>query len=309
MTRTARKKATEPFPATSWEELRIQRPSLGQNEKGKKHDLKVTQQQKLGPDLSEKAKKTIRKVTGKRLRRSLSDIGALLEFDEHVSMPKNVANRRAQDSSKSKTHSKKKERLDIVSELDEMRTIETSMRLKKHKKRNLMSNLKSRRNKKRRTTSEDRVPLPHSESDSSLSDEGEKGGSGDCEERESGGDVGAVDVGGCDGEGVEGDVSAKVTSKKRRGNKKATSRVRVGKHWVKAGSGQSSAGQTVSDVAEEGGGVTRVRKRGIDEDRRKKRIEHRRLRRQRKKVRPAQIYSVISWYLCTLFSMYGVLFQ
>ena len=218
-----------------------------------------------------------------------------MEFDENESMHKGVAKRRGRESSKSSAHSKKSKRVDTVADVDEMRTTEINTCLKKSKKRKVVSNLKSHKSKKRRTTSDDRVPLLHSDSDSSLSDEGEKGSGGNCEDSESGGDGEEVDVGeggNCDGEEVGGEMSEKVASKKKR-NKKMLSRVRVGKHWVKAGSGQSSNGQKVSVLTggekegkgEKGGeGATGKTKRRMDEEKRKKIIEHRRLRRQRKKV-------------------------
>ena len=299
MTRTARKKTREPFPATPWEKLRVEKPLLDQNKvkKIKKGGLKVTQQEKLGPNLPERVKKKIKKATGKQLRSSLSDKVALLEFDENESMHKDVIKRRGRESSKSNACSKRRKRMGTA---PDMRTAETNTHLKCKKRKNL----RSRKSKKRRTTSGDRVPLLHSDSDSSLSDEREKGFSRDCEDSDSGDDVEEVNVGEggqCDQEEVESEMSEEVTSKKKR-NKKVLSRVRVGKHWVKAGSGQSFTGQGVSVLTgegeegegEKGGeGATGKTKRRIDEEKRKKRIEHRRLRRQRKKVNP------FSQYLCS----------
>ena len=138
----------------------------------KKNELKVTQKQRLGPNLSEKAKMKLKSVTGKKLKRSLSGNVRLLESDDLVreSTHEEVANGKTRENCKSKKHGEKGT-MDAEHSMDVVRTAETNTPPKKYQKRGLVSSLKIHRSKKRRTVSEDRMPLLRSDSDGSLSDQ------------------------------------------------------------------------------------------------------------------------------------------
>ena len=256
--------------------------------KVRKVELKVTQKEKLGLCLSEKVKKKLESVTGKKLKRSLSDTVGLLEpcqsdsgsaHEEpgNVKSPKKLKSQN-RDKTRRKSGSEKKEQEEDASE-------------EGGRERRLAEGVKKR---KRKIVSEDRVPLLHSSSDSSLSDEvgdwevpGEsdsgEGGSGD-------GDGGREEVAGdgkCEAEnGI--DVETATTNGKSEAKKKTSTRVKVGKRWVKAGgSGPEQpavVGNGGREGEKEGWGSGRRGRRTVDDERRKKRIEHRKLRRQRKKV-------------------------
>ena len=256
--------------------------------KVRKGELKVTQKEKLGPRLSEKVKKKLKSMTGKKLKRSLSDSVGLLEpcqsdsgsaHEEpgNVKSPKKL---KSQNRDK-KSGSEKKEHEEDASE-------------EGGGERRLAEGVKKRKSKQRKIVSEDRVPLLHSSSDSSLSDEvGDWGGPGESDSGEGGsgdGDGGREEVDGdgkCEAEnGI--DVETATTNGKSEAKKKTSTRVKVGKRWVKAGgSGPEQpavVGNGGREGEKEGWGSGRRGRRTVDDERRKKRIEHRKLRRQRKKV-------------------------
>ena len=330
--------------------------------KAKNQGLKVTQKNKLGPDLPAKLKRKLKSLTRTKVESLLSGDVPLVESPQsqcEETREDRTNGVELQVQQRSKKHKKRKivrkEALRNIlrGRVDNESSISSSRLLKKHRKRAMKST-------KRRIICEDRQQLlRRSESDSSLSDQGETLPGGDSEGEEGGeGEESSlsdqveivpyegeedgegvitegfdeVDGRGSDGWGgdkeevVEDEQGAKVTSqKKRKKEKKKPARVRIGKRWMKAKKDQSSEGQQWAvgndrQVVEGRGGDgwkrrrrgtdkhvmggkdeereregegaegvevggRRKRKLGIDEDRRKKRIEQRRLRRQRKKVR------------------------
>lgn len=264
--------------------------------KVKKQDLKVTHKKKLGPKFLEITKTQLKRITSKRVKRLHSDHVRLLESpqsDECEGEPPYEEVLNGEMHKKSKKQSKKKGAIDEVCSLDEIQTTESNSIPKKHKKRKLASSVSVHRNKKR-SVSEDNVPLVVSDSDSSLNNKAEvldEEEEGDINDSKSGGDE--REVGGeesCEGESVEGERSVIVTSEKKNAKrKKVYKRIKVGKRWVKE---TDTSGGAVSDGGREGDGAAPRRKKEIDDERRKKRIEHRRLRRQRKKV-----FCIVMWYL------------
>ena len=204
----------------------------------KKGILKVTREKKLRPHLSERLTKKLRKTTGRQLKRSLSDTIPLLKSSE------------LNDS-----------------EGDQAIDSEPLERQKVREKK--ASALGSRKRKVKRRLSEDRVPLLHPESESSLSDEPGSGWAGGGE---------SVDLGGCTLAESDGDRKKilKVKSTKRRKVSEKESGYR--EHRVKGREGN------VVGVTNGGNYGVDPSHQGEVNERRRRRIEQQKLRRQRSKV-------------------------
>lgn len=244
--------------------------------KVKKQDLKVTHKKKLGPETT---KTQLKRITGKQLKRSLSDNVRLLEGPQLGECAGEFTNEEMVSGKTHKKQSKEKGALDQVHGLDVVQTTEIKTTPKKHKRQKLVSSLSVHTSKKKRSINEDKVSLLVSDSDSSLSNKAEVLDEEE-EEGDSKSDGDEREVEGCEEGGVEGERSAVVTSEKKNAKRtKVTKRIKVGKRWVK------EADTNGGTVREGEGGATR--RKEIDDEKRKKRIEQRRLRRQRKKVRPS----------------------
>ena len=208
----------------------------------KKSILKVTTEAKLTPHLSERLKKKLRKKTGRKLKRSLSDTIPLLKSSE-------------------------------LNDPEGDQAIDSEPLGKRKAKEKKAMALGSRKRKVKRRLSEDRVPLLHSSSESSLSDEPERGWP---EGRES------VDLGGgmLAENGGERKNDLKVKSAKRR-------KVREKESGYREHSGKGGGGGMV-EVASGGSNGVGPGRQGAMDERRSKRIEQRKLRRQRSKVSSSQ---------------------
>ena len=287
MTRTARRgKKKEPLPATPWEKLSGEQSNQKRSENGdiasENDDLKVTRKRKLGPKVTKKAKTKLKRLTGKESSKGT--------FGDHVTpidqTEPSESLLESANGSESRTHLKKK--LTGKSQ-GSVRTSESSQKPLTSGKM------------KRKGVSEDGVcVLRHSDSDSSLSDQGEmvsggESGSGECEAGDSG-EPGEDSDSGPGVEFREEDEGGKVVKGTKKG-KKVYSRIKKGNRWVKASNSQP--------LVEEGGdgtrevdrsGSTMKRKRPMDEESRRKRIEHRKLRRQRKKVKQTSSFMIVTLY-------------
>ena len=296
MTRTARRgKKKDPLPATPWEELSGGQTHLdhsgngnttgevGQGE-GQGVDLKLTRKKKLGSSLSRKAKTKLKRLTARQvLNRTPSDSVILLESSQSTSQ---------ESLNGSLTDSQLVQSAELVNTKNKQvplrnRGTSSGATVKIGGKGKL--DLKSRRGKKKKRLSGDNVCLlRQSDSESSLSDQVEEAGSGGGESECESGDNGEP---GDDETAVEYTEEEEVSNcqvKNKIKSKRKLGRVKVGKKWVKASSNkpQPPVEQDGGDSAREtgqGDGIGK-RRRPMDEESRRKRIEHRKLRRQRKKV-------------------------
>ena len=291
MTRTARRgKKKEPLPATPWEKLSGEHSNQKRSENGdiarENDDLKVTRKRKLGPKVTKKAKTKLKRLTGKA-----SSNGT---FDDHVTLIDQTEPSESLSESANGSESRLKSKKKLTGQSQgSVRTSESSKKpLTRGKKRKSERLLKKLGKKKRRKgVSEDRVHLlRHSDSDSSLIDQGEMGsggesGSGECEAGDSG-ELGGDSGGGPGVELREEDEVGKDVKSMKKG-KNVYSRIKKGNRWVKASNSQPLVEEGGDGTGEEVDGIssTMKRKRPMDEESRRKRIEHRKLRRQRKKVR------------------------
>ena len=289
MTRTARRgKKKEPLPATPWEELSGEQSNLSRSENGdttwEKNDLRETRKRKLEPKVLKKAKTKLKRLRGKvSSSTTFSDNIKLIDSTENVeSESGNPSGSKFQVVSK-RTKKKKSARQTLI---DTTGTSKSNKKgLNKRKKKKTIAR------KRRKAVSEDKVCLlGHSDSDSSLSDQGEVVSCGESGSSEGeGGDVGEHGEGSDNGAGVEYEEEEEEEERvlKRR---KVQARIKKGNRWVKAGNsnptpsveegGDGNTGQG----REESGSRMMKRRRPMDEESRRKRIEHRKLRRQRKKV-------------------------
>ena len=287
MTRTARRgKKKDPLPATPWEELSGGQTHLdhsgngnttGQGE-GQGVDLKLTRKKKLGPSLSRKAETKLKRLTARQvLNRTPSDSVVLLEQST------------AQESlNGSLTDTQSAEHVNTIPKQGNRGT-SSGATVKRGKKGE--HNLKSLRGKKKKRLIVDNVCLlRQSDSDSSLSDQVEEVGSGGGENECASGDNGDDSFKETAVEYTEEEEDRTVSNrlvKNKIKSKRKLGRVKVGKKWVKA-----SSNKPQPPVEQDGGvretgqgdGIGGKRRRPMDEESRRKRIEHRKLRRQRKKV-------------------------
>ena len=319
MTRTARSgKKKEPLAATPWEKLREEQSNQNQSENGdrtgEEDNLKVTRKRKLGPKLSKKAKTQLKRLTGTTLKRTFSDSVKLIDSTDHSGSLLESANvpetrTRLKPTRTKGNKTRKKALKDCTTTTGDGK--EAARRGKKKKSEVLLKNL--RRKKRKRESEEERVG--HSDS---LSEQGEAGGSGECEDGESGsgecedGESGSGECedgesGECEdgerweqsdsGPGELGEVEEEEKERVPKRNKRVKntfSRVKIGNRWVKAGNTRSTVEEGGGGGGQEveGSGSKVKRKRPMDEESKRKRIEHRRLRRQRKKVHTLHRHTV-----------------
>ena len=299
MTRTARSGKKEPLAATPWEKLREEQSNQNQSENGdrtgEEDNLKVTRKRKLGPKLSKKAKTQLKRLTGTTLKRTFSDSVKLIDSTDHSGSLLESANvpetrTRLKPTRTKGNKTRKKALKDCTTTTGDGK--EAARRGKKKKSEVLLKNL--RRKKRKRESEEERVG--HSDS---LSEQGEAGesGSGECEDGESG-------SGECErweqsdsGPGELGEVEEEEKERVAKRNKRVKntfSRVKIGNRWVKAGNTRSTVEERGGGGGQEveGSGSKVKRKRPMDEESKRKRIEHRRLRRQRKKVHTLHRHTV-----------------
>ena len=304
MTRTARRsRKKEALPATPWEELsgvqshQDDRPlALEESQRG---NLKLTRRKKLGPRVSKRAKLKLKRLTARRLfKEASSDVVSLLDstqLSESASLngteEPNTSQHETTETVRSSKKRKKRKEVSVGNLGTSLETDATSVGSRKNRRTELAS--KSVQSKKSRRLSEDKVSLIRQwNSESSLSDQGEVWSGREVESECESGDVGES----CENGDNEADISShakdsstNASSKKVSNKNRRKTRVKIGKKWVKAktqppptsrGTGNGGDGET----RWQGDGPRGKRRRPMDEDSRQKRIEHRKLRRQRKKV-------------------------
>ena len=280
MTRTARRgKKKDPLPATPWEELSGGQTHLdhsgngnttGQGE-GQGVDLKLTRKKKLGPSLSRKAETKLKRLTARQvLNRTPSDSVVLLESSQSTSQDGSLTDSQLVESVNTKP--KKKKQVPLRN-----RGTSNGATVKRGGKGKL--DLKGKR------LSVDKVCLlRQSDSESSLSDQvGSGGGESECESGDNGDDSlkeTAVEY----TEEEEDRTVSNRQAKNKNKSKRKLGRVKVGKKWVKASSNKPVEQDGGARETGQGDGIGGKRRRPMDEESRRKRIEHRKLRRQRKKV-------------------------